>query len=88
MHFPVSLKYVPFEEQYPVLWGKIEVEPYPIHETWGAMEGLVQSGKARDIGVSNFNYMLMMDLLSYAKIKPSVLQMEFHPQLSDQAVIK
>ncbi|KAF9435738.1 NAD(P)H-dependent D-xylose reductase (XR) [Entomortierella beljakovae] len=88
IHFPISLKYVPFEEQYPTEWGDIELDPVPMHETWSAMEELVRSGKARNIGVSNFPIILMMDLLSYAKIKPAVLQVEIHPHFSNRTVIK
>ncbi|KAF9111342.1 NAD(P)H-dependent D-xylose reductase (XR) [Mortierella sp. AM989] len=88
IHFPISLKFVPFEEQYPTEWGDVELDPVPMHETWAAMEGLVHSGKARNIGVSNFPIILMMDLLSYAKIKPAVLQVEIHPHFSNRAVIK
>ena len=53
---------------------KMEVDPVPLSETWAAMEELVDAGLAKDIGVSNFNCQLLADLLSYARIKPSVNQ--------------
>ncbi|KAF9435739.1 NAD(P)H-dependent D-xylose reductase (XR) [Entomortierella beljakovae] len=88
IHFPISLKFVPFEERYPPEWGNMEQDPVPIHETWGAMEDLVHSGKVRNIGVSNFTAVLLMDLLSYAKVKPAVLHVEIHPYLNNADLIK
>jgi len=42
IHFPISLKFVPFEEVYPPTWPKdvndwskgMEEDPVPVHETW------------------------------------------------------
>lgn len=89
VHFPISLKYVPIEERYPPGWffdptasqPKMETESVRISETWGAMERLVEAGLTRHIGVSNFGVSLIRDLLSYANIRPSVLQVESHPYL-------
>ncbi|GBE86845.1 Probable NAD(P)H-dependent D-xylose reductase [Sparassis crispa] len=84
MHFPISLAFVPFETRYPPGWyydGKAEVrlDPVPIRETWEALEELMDEGYIKHLGVSNMNSGLLMDLLSYARIKPSVLQVEIHP---------
>jgi diketogulonate reductase-like aldo/keto reductase len=38
-------------------------KPVPLSETWAAMEELVQRGKAKSIGVSNFNQKLLEELL-------------------------
>ena len=43
------------------------------------MEGLVSNGLVKNIGISNFAGALVMDVLTYAKIKPAVLQVEMHP---------
>jgi diketogulonate reductase-like aldo/keto reductase len=48
----------------------------PIIDTWRAMEGLVDAGLARSIGVSNFTIPLLDDLLSQATIPPAVNQVE------------
>ncbi|KAI1314658.1 NAD(P)H-dependent D-xylose reductase (XR) [Mortierella claussenii] len=88
IHFPISLKYVPFETRYPPEWGNNEQDPVPVHETWAAMEALVQTGKVKNIGVSNFTALLLMDVLSYAKIKPAVLHIEVHPYLNNADLIK
>ncbi|KAF9895850.1 NAD(P)H-dependent D-xylose reductase (XR), partial [Lobosporangium transversale] len=60
----------------------------PLQETWTAMEQLVDSKKVKNIGVSNFNAMLLMDLLSYARIKPAVLHVEIHPYLNNQDLVR
>lgn len=43
------------------------------------MEKLVDDGLVKHIGVANFPVMLLHDLLSYARIKPVVNQVEIHP---------
>lgn len=52
------------------------------------MEKLVDQGLARNIGVSNFQGALLMDLLRYARIRPAVLQIEHHPYLTQPTLIK
>lgn len=79
IHWPVSVEYVPFEEQYPPqLMGphksKGAVIRVPLRETWSAMERLVDQGLAKHIGVSNFDLQLLQDLQSYARIQPAVIQ--------------
>lgn len=59
-----------------------------MYKTWGAMEKLVDQGLARSIGISNFNVQLIMDLLRYARIRPSTLQVEHHPYLTQPDLIK
>lgn len=58
-----------------------------MHETWAAMEALVEAGLARNIGVSNFNVQSLMDLLSYCKIPPALLQVELHPYLQQRTLV-
>ena len=96
IHFPFSLKFVPFEERYPPEWlydpkGKIprmEEDPVPIIDTWRAMEALVDEGLVKNIGVCNFGSSLLRDLYNSARIKPSVLQIEIHPYFTQKNLIR
>src|SRR6185436_3804685 len=62
-------------------------EKVSLQETWKAMEELVRSGLVKAIGVSNFSTVPLFDLLSYAKIAPSVIQIELHPYLQQQSFV-
>ncbi|HEX7017806.1 MAG TPA: aldo/keto reductase [Patescibacteria group bacterium] len=59
--------------------GMIKTEPISTQETWTAMESLVEKGLVKSIGVANFTVTMLVDLLSYAKIKPVMNQVEIHP---------
>uniref|UniRef100_A0A453MXR6 NADP-dependent oxidoreductase domain-containing protein n=1 Tax=Aegilops tauschii subsp. strangulata TaxID=200361 RepID=A0A453MXR6_AEGTS len=50
-----------------------------IPATWGVMEKLYDTGKARAIGVSNFSTKKLGDLLVVARVHPAVNQVECHP---------
>ncbi|KAK3942162.1 NADP-dependent oxidoreductase domain-containing protein [Diplogelasinospora grovesii] len=92
IHFPVALEYVDPSVRYPPGWhydGNSEIRPSKasIQETWTAMEGLVNAGLSKSIGVSNFQAQLIYDLLRYAKIPPATLQIEHHPYLVQQELL-
>lgn len=79
IHFPIALKFVPFEERYPPEWNYksdkpgMEEDNVPYEETWRAMEALVKEGLVRNIGVCNLGTTMLRDIVNYAEIKPSVL---------------
>lgn len=96
IHFPITLKYVAIEQRYPPGWifdpnadqPKMETAAIPIAETWGAMEELHRAGLVRHIGISNFGTSLIRDLLTYAAIRPSLLQVESHPYLTQEKLLR
>lgn len=54
---------------------------------WQALEDLYEEGKIRAIGISNFYPDRMVDIASFARIRPMVNQVETHP-LNQQLVAK
>lgn len=58
-----------------------------LHQTWAAMEQLVDEKLVRHIGVSNYNSLLLGDLLSYCRIPPAVNQVECHPYLQQRNLL-
>ncbi|KAL0486537.1 D-xylose reductase [Acrasis kona] len=93
IHFPIAIKYVPESERYPPGFfvdgkSKVEMEKTPISETWAAMEELYDSGRAKNIGVSNFEGQLLTDLLNYCRIEPAVLQIEHHPYYTQEELVQ
>ncbi|MCF7925516.1 MAG: aldo/keto reductase, partial [Candidatus Izimaplasma sp.] len=52
-------------------------------ETYKAMQEMVDAGKIKSIGVSNYNIHHLMHLLDYARIKPAVNQVETHISLQN-----
>ena len=51
-------------------------------ETWKAMEEIYRSGRAKSIGVSNFNAHHLRKLFGETEIRPAVNQIEAHPYLT------
>jgi diketogulonate reductase-like aldo/keto reductase len=50
-------------------------------ESWKALEKLLDEGKCRAIGVSNYQYRHLEELLKECSIVPAINQVEFHPFL-------
>ncbi len=96
IHFPIALEFVPIETRYPPEWlhdpdaahPGMKRAQVPLHQTWAAMEDLVDKGLVRQIGVCNYNSGLLHDLMSYARIKPAMLQIESHPYLTQEKLIR
>ncbi|KAK4937285.1 hypothetical protein LTR10_022042 [Elasticomyces elasticus] len=87
IHFPLPLQYVDPAERYPPGWSiaadkwETKTADVPLADTWKAMEGLVEKGLVKNIGVCNFQGGLLLDLVRSARIKPAMLQIEHHPYL-------
>lgn len=60
------------------------------HGSWMALQEAVESGKVRNIGVSNYGIKHLEELLSYTdlKIPPAVNQIELHPWLTRPELVK
>ncbi|MDA8786227.1 aldo/keto reductase [Porticoccaceae bacterium] len=96
IHFPIAQAFVPFEERYPPEWlydpeadnPTMKLSHIPLADTWGAMEKLVDQGLVKRIGICNYNSGLLHDLMSYSTIKPAELQIESHPYLTQEPLIR
>ena len=96
IHFPISLQFVDFETRYPPEWffdpsaaqPKMQIDPVPLSDTWKAMEALQKKGLVKNIGICNYNSGLLHDLMAYAEIKPAMLQIESHPYLTQESLIR
>jgi diketogulonate reductase-like aldo/keto reductase len=73
-----------FAYQY-VIKKSLTENPEP---TWRAMESLYEQGLAKSIGVSNWTQKGLESLLQFAKVKPTVNQIEIHPFLPQYDLIK
>lgn len=96
IHFPISLAHVPIDQRYPPGWfhdpdaeapHMIEA-PVPILETWQALVELQEKGLIRNLGVCNFGVSLMRDLMASSSVKPAVLQVELHPYLTQEKLLR
>ncbi|MDH6120240.1 2,5-diketo-D-gluconate reductase A [Kitasatospora sp. GAS204A] len=55
-------------------------------ETWRALEEIYRSGRAKAIGVSNFNPHHVRKLIDQTETVPAVNQIELHPYLTQESV--
>lgn len=85
MHWGVAFKHG--GELQPVKDGMAVTENISVRQTWEAMEKLVENGLVKSIGVANFNTGMILDLLSYAKIKPAINQIEVHPYNTQRELV-
>jgi diketogulonate reductase-like aldo/keto reductase len=82
IHWPVSFQFTGYDLKPEIPRdknGEISFGNASLQETWKAMEDLLSTGKVRSIGVSNYPIICMLDLFTYAKIKPVINQIEIHP---------
>lgn len=67
--------------------GLAKLSFVPLQQTWQAMESLVQKGLVKSIGVANYSAPMLIDLLGYATIKPTINQVELHPYFTQDALV-
>lgn len=68
--------------------GRVKLLPISVRETWKAMEALVDKGLVKSIGVANFTTPMLIDLLTYARIRPATNQIELHPYNAQPGLLK
>jgi diketogulonate reductase-like aldo/keto reductase len=56
-------------------------------DTWGAMEGLVDEGRCKAIGLSDAGLAVLQEVVDAARIKPAVIQVESHPYLRQSELL-
>ncbi|KAK0666748.1 1,5-anhydro-D-fructose reductase [Cercophora samala] len=91
MHFPYAYKKTANYGTERDAQGKpvIDVElSRSFDVTWKAMERLVDIGKAKHIGISNFSSPKVLRLLKTARIKPVLNQIECHPHWPQKGLVK
>jgi alcohol dehydrogenase (NADP+) len=58
-----------------------------LHETWTAMERLVDGGRCGAIGLSDVNLNGLKSIYESARVKPAVIQVEAHPYLPETELL-
>ena len=83
IHTPFAFK--PGDEQDPrdQKGNVIYDEATTLTNTWKALEGLVDEGRCKAIGLSNVNLAQLKEVFESARIKPAVIQVESHPYLPE-----
>ena len=57
----------------------IKAKSPPVHKIWEVLEGLVDQGLIKSIGVSNCTVSVLANVMAGARIQPVVNQVEMHP---------
>lgn len=60
---------------------------YDLKQAWRYMEDAYRTGKAKNIGVSNFTINNLLKILEVCEIAPAVNQIEFHPYNQDASLV-
>ena len=79
VHTPFAFK--PGDDQDPrdIHGAVVYDDGVTLAETWAAMEGLVEEGLTRAIGLSDIDAEGTREIVDTARIKPAVVQVESHP---------
>jgi diketogulonate reductase-like aldo/keto reductase len=69
--------------------GKVIYDPgITLLDTWGALERLMDEGKCLSIGLSDVSLEKLKGVVSAARIKPSIVQVEAHPYLPEWELLE
>ncbi|XP_062564762.1 1,5-anhydro-D-fructose reductase-like [Armigeres subalbatus] len=84
MHTPMSYQFVAWEPEDPDVPSVPEFTEVDYLDTWRAMEKLLETGKVKSLGVSNFNSEQIARLVKECKVKPVTNQVECNPGLNQR----
>jgi len=84
IHFPVAWKHTGLDNPG---WGSSELGDTPLIDTWRAMEKLVDAGKSRNIGISNYPLAMVHDLVNQARIPIACNQIEVHAYYTRESLV-
>ncbi|KIJ60933.1 hypothetical protein HYDPIDRAFT_116626 [Hydnomerulius pinastri MD-312] len=88
MHWPHSVVFDENEPRPRNPDGQLKLDDsVDFTNTWAEMEKVLESGKVKAIGLSNFSIKTMERLLATAKIMPAMLQVEMHPYLAQNELL-
>ncbi|KAI9712023.1 MAG: hypothetical protein M1820_001731 [Bogoriella megaspora] len=80
----LQLEYVDLFLLHSPYWTESETD---LQKVWEAMESIKASGKARSIGVSNYELSHLKSTLATAKVTPSINQIELHPYMQHEELL-
>jgi len=86
MHWPVA--FASGDSSFPKKDGKTVVADIDYLDTWKAMIKLVDTGKTKYVGVSNFSKTEMERLIKETGEKPACHQIECHPYLQQRSFLE
>jgi aldehyde reductase len=91
IHWPYAFQFSGYENEnlFPKNEdGTVKYSDTDYLDTWKALEHLVDEGLIKNIGLSNFNSEQIQRVWDNSRIKPSVLQVELHPYLPQEKLIR
>lgn len=89
LHWPIAFEDNPGYDPYPLdKEGNLMFSETHYLEAYHTMEELVEQGKIKSIGVSNFNISQLEDIIKNCHVKPAVNQIEVHPYLQNDKLIE
>lgn len=88
MHWPIAFLEQSDDKKAWILNQQTQPANVDFIDTWKAMEGLVDKGLAKAIGISNFNIQQLTRLLQAGiRIQPANMQLESHPLFPNRELV-
>ncbi|EON97060.1 putative d-galacturonic acid reductase protein [Phaeoacremonium minimum UCRPA7] len=89
VHWPVLANPEGNDDKFPKLpdGSRDMIRSHNHVDTWKQMEAVLETGKTKAIGVSNYSKRYLEQLIPVAKVLPAVNQIENHPALPQQEIV-